>query len=87
MVGEQAIYQSVTDIAEDYFGPAAPRFVQRLAVNHLGKQPDKITPKDLQELVDWMKLTLAMLTDNEKVITEFSGRLDLLARDCIRGVR
>ncbi len=80
MVGELTLYETVIDIAEDYFGPAAPRFVGRLINNHLHKAPEQITTKDLPELVTWSKLTVAMLTDDKDAIEEFSSRLDALVK-------
>ena len=77
---ETTLYETVTDIAEDYFGPAADRFVSRLIVNHLNKTPEKLTKKDLRELISWIKLTLAVITDDPKVVSEFSRRLNSLLK-------
>jgi hypothetical protein len=81
MVNEATLYDNVTEIAEDYFGPVAPRFMSRLITNHLGKTPETITPADLPELTEWVKLTVAMLTDDQSLIKEFTARLDKLSRD------
>ena len=75
MVGEMTLHAAVVDVAEDYFGPAAPRLVDRLIVNHLGKTPEKLTSKDLEELASWIKLTIATISDEAEVVEEFSARL------------
>jgi hypothetical protein len=73
------LYKNIIDITEDYFGPAARRCIDRIIVNHLGKTPDKIKPGDVPELITWVKLTVALLTDDPDVVSEFVERLDKLA--------
>src|SRR3954469_19413020 len=80
VVEELTLYEAVTDIAEDYFGPAARRFVDRLIINHLGKKPGKLTNKDLKDLITWIKLTVGVLTDDPGVVLEFTNRLNQLTR-------
>lgn len=72
------LYQEVTHITEDYFGPAAPRFVDRLIVNHLDKQPKQLRQEDLPELIEWIRLTVSMLTEDNATVSELSERLTLL---------
>lgn len=79
MVANQSLYDEVTKIAEDYFGPVAPRFIARLINNHLGKEPSQLKPKDLPELSTWTKLTVSMITDDEQIVEEFVARLHLLS--------
>ena len=78
-VSGNTLYDKVVSIAEDYFGPAAPRFINRLITNHLGKAPAKLTPRDIPDLAIWISLTVAMLTDDEDVIDQFAKRLNQLA--------
>ncbi|MDL2363019.1 MAG: hypothetical protein QFB86_01395 [Patescibacteria group bacterium] len=79
MVKSHALYNDITKISEDYFGPAAPRFVSRIITNHLGKRPEDVTHKDVPELLTWMKLTMAMVTDKPEVVREFAGRINELS--------
>lgn len=72
------LYQEVIGIAEDYFGPAASRYIDRLIIGHLGKRPQQLRRKDLPELFSWVKLTVAMVTDESPLIEEFMIRLDKL---------
>lgn len=79
MVDEITLYEEITKIAEDYFGPVAPRLISRIVTNHLRKEPKKVTGKDLPELVVWIRLTVAMVTEDTEVINEFISRLDTLS--------
>jgi hypothetical protein len=71
--------QRVVKIAEDYLGPSAPRFIDRLSCNHLGKESSQLAQGDLEELIKWARLAAAMLTDDSKLVTEFIGRLERLS--------
>ena len=72
------LYEQVTQIAEDYFGPAAPRFIDRLIANHLEKHPSELNTSDLPELIEWTRLTASMLTENKTTVNELVTRLELL---------
>jgi len=78
MMSRPMLYNSVVKVAEDYFGPAAPRYVDRLIDHHLQKPPTALTKKDLPEIATWTSLALAMITDDKSVIEEFSQRLTSL---------
>lgn len=75
---QSSLYHYVVVIAEDYFGPAANRVVERLAIHHLDKSPEELTPNDLPELITWSKLAIALVTNDQTVIEEFSSRLEKL---------
>jgi hypothetical protein len=71
-------YKEVVRITEDYFGPAASRYINRIIVNHFNKSPDHLTATDLPELVKWATLTMAMVTEDAQVVREFTERLSKL---------
>ena len=75
MVGQRTLYEEVTKVAEDYFGPAAPRIMSRVISNHLRKEPQTISHKDMAELIKWIRLALSVITEDKVVITEFTSRL------------
>jgi hypothetical protein len=79
MPQQSNIYNHVLTITEDYLGPAAPRFLSRLATNHLNKPASRITRADLPQLVVWIKLAATIITDNEAVVTEYLMRLENLS--------
>ena len=72
------LYDQVIAIAEDYFGPAAPRFIERIINNHFGKSPHNLRNSDLPELTEWVRLTLAVLTEHENEVEELTERLSNL---------
>jgi hypothetical protein len=80
MVGQKTVYDDITRISEDYFGPVAARFVNRLVANHLNKDPEHVTLTDLPRLITWIQLSMAMVTDETAVINEYIDRLNELTR-------
>ena len=79
MSDETNIYNRVLAITEDYLGPAAQRFISRLATNHLGKPPTKITRADLPQLIVWIKLAATVITSDETVVADYLNRLEKLS--------
>lgn len=82
-VGETKTYDELVHITEDYLGPAARRFIDRQTKNHLNKDPGYLTKTELITLADWVKLTLALLTKDETIKTEYARRLDKLVGSSI----
>lgn len=78
------LYQQVVDITADYLGPASKRFIDRQITNHLGKEPEKITNQDLDSLIDWIKIAIALLTEDKQLIQEFTDRLRALTNERAR---
>jgi len=83
----KTLYKRAVDISEDYLGPAGERFMRRQISTHLGKEPGELDKKDINELVNWVRLTFAMLTDDSRMIDAFSERLILLGKDEQRAQR
>lgn len=79
-MGKMGLYDELVNITEDYLGPAARRFIDRQTKNHLQKVPSTLTNEDLVQLTDWVKLTLALLTKDEKIKSEYAKRLDKLVK-------
>lgn len=76
MTGKHAdLYAEVIAVTSDYLGPAAPRFIDRQIANHLSKIPGQLTPKDMPVLINWMRSALALLTEDSKIVSEFTERL------------
>lgn len=72
------LYRSVLEITTDYLGPAAHRFVDRQIENHLNKSPNTINKADLDKLIDWIQVALAMLTDDKILRRQYVKRLKSL---------
>lgn len=65
------LYSDVVDITYDYLGPAADRFVKRQIRNHLHKTPEQLKKDDLKDLIDWIKVAMSLLTDDEKLLKKY----------------
>jgi len=78
-VEKESLYQELVNVTTSYLGPAAERFITRQIDTHLHKTPDQLTKEDVPKLVDWIKLAIALLTEDPKMVEEFSESLMALA--------
>lgn len=69
------LYRRISNVLEDYLGPAAERFVERQIRFHLDKKPSEITPSDIPTLTEWIKISIALLTDDKSTIDECEKKL------------
>jgi hypothetical protein len=69
------LYQQALDITKDYLGPAAARFLVRQIAFHLGKSPEQLTRKDIPKLAEWVKVSIAILTEDKAMVEDFSNRI------------
>jgi hypothetical protein len=74
------IYKAIVDISQDYLGPAASRFIDRSIYNHLHKLPEEITTKDLKQLIEWVRVSVAVLTEDATLVTEYVTRLEAIEK-------
>lgn len=74
-----SIYDQTVKVTQVYLGPAADRFIARQIENHLEKQPKSLSAKDLLSLIDWLKLSISMLTENSEIVEEYVAELRKLA--------
>ena len=74
-----SVYNDVVRVTHVYLGPAAHRFIQRQVENHLRKSPESLTKADILDLIDWIKITVALLTDDSDIIEEYIAELRKLA--------
>jgi hypothetical protein len=81
MSSRQSLYNEVVTITENYFGPAADRFVIRQIRNHLNKDPEQLGKQDLLRLIKWISLAMALLVEDEKLISKYSIDLQRLANN------
>lgn len=70
-----SLYQAAIKVSNEYLGPAGERFLRRQISTHLGIEPEKLAKKDLKALVDWVRLTFALLTDDTEQVNDFAERL------------
>ena len=73
------MYDEAVKIASDYLGPAAKRFVDRQIVAHLQKtNPEDLSPEDMPKFIEWIRISLSLLTEDQSVIEDCVGRLKSL---------
>lgn len=75
------IYNDVIKVTQSYFGPATKRFIDRQVVNHLDKKPEQLGRQDLDRLIDWISLAMALLVEDELLIKRYIAELRQLAKN------
>lgn len=80
MAARDSLHKRIVAISEDYLGPAAQRFVDRIALNHLNKSAEQLEYDDLPELITWVQLAANVMTENTAAIDEYAQRLKALQK-------
>jgi uncharacterized protein YlxP (DUF503 family) len=75
MVAKSKLQEQILEISRDYLGPAAERFIERQVNTHLKKDFNSITKSDVVKLVDWIRLSFALLTNDGQLVDEYAERL------------
>jgi hypothetical protein len=81
MSAERNLKDQIIAISQDYLGPASERFIDRQITTHLNKSFEEITRADLIKLVDWIRLSFALLTNDSRLVDEYVERLLKIAKD------
>ncbi len=63
-----SLCNQVIGITEDYLGPAADRFIRRQITFHLDKKPEDLSTSDIPKLAEWVKVSLALLTQDRTMV-------------------
>lgn len=74
-----ALYDEVVRITHVYLGPAADRFIARQVENHLHKSAEQLSPEDLSGLIDWIRVVVSLLTEDNEIVEEYIAELHKLA--------
>lgn len=74
------LYDRVVRITRVYLGPAADRFIARQVQNHLQKEPQALSSEDLGRLIDWIRVAVSLLTEDNDIIEEYTTQLQELAK-------
>ena len=72
------LYGRVINITRIYLGPAADRFIDRQVRNHLQKDPDRLVKGDLVDLIDWVRVAMGYITEDDRLTDEYISRLKVL---------
>jgi hypothetical protein len=75
------LYAQVVLITHRYLGPAADRFIARQVQNHLHKEPVDLSHKDLLKLIDWVRVTVSLITEDSAIVEDYIAELQQLAED------
>lgn len=76
-----SIYDQVVRVTHVYLGPAAERFIDRQVENHLHKRPEELSQADLLSLIDWIRVVVSLLTEDNGIIEEYTNELLKLAQN------
>jgi hypothetical protein len=76
----KTLANQLVQVSQDYLGPAAERFLDRQISTHTNKRPDDVNEKDIEELIDWIRLSFALLTRDTNLVDEYVERLKLIAQ-------
>jgi len=76
---DSSLYDQVVRITHVYLGPAADRFIARQVENHLHKSPEELSPADLLSLIDWIRVVVSLLTEDNGIVEEYTAELQKLA--------
>jgi hypothetical protein len=69
------LYDEIIQVSENFLGPAGERFIRRQIITHLGIEPEQLQKKHLPELVDWLRLALAVLSSDTSHVKDFGNQV------------
>ena len=72
---QNKLYTDVVQITQDFLGPAAQRFIDRQIKTHVNKEPEELSPDDMQKLAEWLKVAIALLTEDEATVNKYTESL------------
>jgi hypothetical protein len=74
-VSTENLYDRVVRVTYDYLGPAADRFVARQVRSHLHKEPEQLKKTDLTGLIDWIKIAMNLLSNDDRLVARYISEL------------
>ena len=69
------IYDQVVRITQNYLGPVSDDFIELQVKSHLHKAPKDLSTTDLSKLIDWIRVTVSLLTEDNSVIDDYTQEL------------
>ena len=73
------LLRQVIGVTENYLGPASERFINRLIIFHLDKEPEQLNKQDLMKLAEWVKVSLGLLTNDKNLVDDCEQNILKLA--------
>jgi hypothetical protein len=80
VIQQHIFYDKVVKVTAKYLGPAAERFVARQIRNHLDKEPEQLKSNELADLIDWFRIAMAILSEDEQVVRDYTSDLESLIK-------
>ena len=75
MAAANQLYTDVVQITQDFLGPASERFIERQVKTHIHKDPRELDQNDLKQLSEWLKVAIALLTDDETTVKKYTDNI------------
>jgi hypothetical protein len=72
------IHDKLVHIMKAYLGPAGERFLDRQIEFHLNKKPRDIELEDVDQLKEWVKVSLALLTEDKPLVDRCIAEIETL---------
>ncbi|MDQ3093687.1 MAG: hypothetical protein M3Q70_00730 [bacterium] len=79
MTANKTLFEDVVEVTYEYLGPAADRFISRQIRNHINKEPDQLRQGDLNKLIDWLRISMAMITKDDSLVAKYISTLERMA--------
>jgi hypothetical protein len=74
------LYSQVVEVTQDFLGPASEQFITRQIEAHLKKKPEDLKTEDLEELAKWIKVAIALLTEDGATVESYTASIMDLAK-------
>ncbi len=75
------MYDQLVAVTNELLGPASERFIKRQIDSHLKIKPEDLTSKDINELAEWIRLSIGMLTDDKETLRTYNNALRELCQE------
>ncbi len=74
-----SFYEQVVSVSRHYLGSSANRFIAGQIENHLHKSPKDLSQNDLVQLIDWIRSAVCYLTEDSKMVEQYTAELRKLS--------
>ncbi len=81
MTTQNSLYVEVVGVTYEYLGPAADRFVTRQIRSHLRKEPEQLAKRDLKSLIDWIRIAMSLISNDDRLVRKYILTLEALANN------
>lgn len=79
MPNQTTLYQSLSDLSDNYFGNSVTVSIRARLEIQLEKPLDELTPGDLLEQLGWLKSIACLFTNDKERVEDFALKAEILA--------